>query len=455
MRFTKNVFTVLAICMIGFGILIGFSFPFFTMLMGVPKRIVICPLFFSLCIIAGIIVGAVNIILASVIVRNRLKKVSNSMISVKNHLDEAVAQGDRQLCSSEGCYLVVDSNDEFGETSNAFNQLLKAFEESLRTQNAFRAYNKTLTSQLQLDTLTSNSLIEIISYTNSCAGAIYVVKSGKLELHAAECIESAEKLMENELLLKVLKTKKSKVVNLPDDIIIDKLLALVKPKNIIIEPLVYKDISLGIIVLASFEYFSQQIKNHIDVFSNSLALALNNSLEHSQLQTLVALDPLTGMYNRRFGNSRLCEEYDSATRTGTPLGVLMFDIDEFKKVNDTFGHIAGDRVLVEITHMTKSILRKHDISMRYGGEEFIAILPGASTHETLVVANRLRELVDNSLIQYGDSQIHVTISIGLVSQPETVISNAQELINYADIALYKAKSSGKNKVMLHNQIEIA
>lgn len=450
MRITKNVFTNLAISMIGFGIVIGVLFPFFSLAMGISKNIAFSLLYFSFCILAGIMVGAVNIVLVRVIVKKRLKRLSNSMSSVENHLFEAMTQGKEHLCSSDTCCLPVDSNDEFGESANAFNKLLKAFEASLRMQNAFRSYNEMLTSQIQLESLTSNSLSKMSAYTKSCAGAIYVVKSGELSLAASEGIISADTLTKNELMLNVLKTKKSKVIDFPEDIVIDGLLASIKPNCIIIEPIIYKDTLLGIIVLANQEAFSVETKTHLQVFSKSLALALNNSLKHSQLQTLVALDPLTGLYNRRFGINRLGEEYSAAIRTQTPLGIMMFDIDHFKRVNDVYGHIAGDKVLVDISQMTKAILRAHDITMRYGGEEFIAILPGASTHDTLVVADRLRTLVESSFIPYGDNRINVTISIGVLSYPETEISNAEDLIKLADAALYKAKENGRNKVVLHD-----
>ena len=451
MRFTKNVFTNLAISMVGFGILIGILFPFFSLAMGVEVCIALSPLYFTLCIIAGVIVGAVNILLARVTVRKQLKKLSGSMKSAKVHLDEIMQDGKTATCSSSDCYLTVDTIDEFGESANAFNQLLHAFDESLRTENAFRDYNKTLTSDLKLDSLASNALKEILLYTRAAAGAIYAVKNGRLELAACDGIISADTLKKNHLILNVLKTKSLRQIDLPEDIIVDGLLASVRPKSIIIEPIIYKGAILGVIVLAGLTAFSNQTLKHLEVFSNSLALALNNSLEHTQLQTLVALDPLTNIYNRKFGLNRLAEEYSSSIRTAAPLGVMMFDIDHFKKVNDTFGHIAGDRVLVDIAHMSRATLRRHDILMRYGGEEFVAILPGASTHDTLVVADRLRELVQNSFVAYGDNRINVTVSIGIASYPETDVSKTEDLIKFADEALYRAKDSGRNRVVLYDE----
>jgi len=108
-----------------------------------------------------------------------------------------------------------------------------------------------------------------------------------------------------------------------------------------------------------------------------LAVALNNSLNHQDLQRVAALDPLTGVYNRRFGLQRLTEEFGRSVRSGDPLGVLMLDLDHFKAVNDTYGHLVGDRVLQTVVRAARQILREGDVLLRYGGEEFIIVLPGA------------------------------------------------------------------------------
>lgn len=450
MRLFRNVFTTLAVCMIGFGILVGILFPFFTLCMGMPRDIALTSTFFLFCILAGILVGAVNILLTRATVKKRLNRLSGSMIKVEQRLKEMSENGEKHVCAADDCHLPIDSSDEFGMSAHAFNQLLSAFEQSLRTQNALRQYNRTLTSELELTTLTSNALNGMLTYTNASAGAVCVVKNGQLYLTASKGINNAELLVENERLLDVLKSKQNLTINFPDHIDIDGLLMKVKPECVIAEPIIYKDTVLGIIVLANTRKFSFETRQHLDMFSNNLALALNNSLKHSQLQKLVALDPLTGVYNRRFGFTRLSEEFSTSVRNGAPIGLMMLDIDHFKRVNDTYGHIAGDKVLVEITKMAKAVLRKYDILIRYGGEEFVAVLPGASTQDTMVVADRLRALAENSAIPYGDHKMYVTVSIGVVSYPETEISDPDELIKHADDALYRAKEMGRNRVILHD-----
>ena len=129
-----------------------------------------------------------------------------------------------------------------------------------------------------------------------------------------------------------------------------------------------------------------------------------------------------------------------------PLAVIMFDIDHFKAVNDTHGHFAGDRVLVSVVRVARSVVRLGDVLLRYGGEEFIAILPGASLHDAMLVAERMRRIVGEALIEEGEATIRVTISLGVVSCPELDVASQDDLLRLADELLYKAKANGRDRV---------
>lgn len=126
----------------------------------------------------------------------------------------------------------------------------------------------------------------------------------------------------------------------------------------------------------------------------------------------------------------------------------MFDIDHFKKVNDTYGHLAGDRVLMQVAKTAKAALREGDILMRYGGEEFLVILPGASKEGSRAVGEKLRRMVEETSIADGDQVIRVTISIGVTSYPELEATGEQILVKRSDEALYRAKETGRNKVSM-------
>jgi len=182
------------------------------------------------------------------------------------------------------------------------------------------------------------------------------------------------------------------------------------------------------------------------LFLQGLGLALNNAMAHDRLQRLAALDPLTGVYNRRFGLVRLHEEFGRAVRANTPVGILMLDIDHFKAVNDTYGHLVGDRLLKSICAIARSSLREGDVLLRYGGEEFLAVLPAASAEDLRLVGERLRRAVEDSALSDGAKTVRVTLSVGGAAYPNQNVESEEVLIRLADEALYRAKDSGRNRV---------
>ncbi len=126
----------------------------------------------------------------------------------------------------------------------------------------------------------------------------------------------------------------------------------------------------------------------------------------------------------------------------------MFDIDHFKAVNDTYGHTVGDKILISVTRIAKMALREGDILLRYGGEEFLVIMPGASRQDSEFVANRLCRMIEEGRTQQGEQSISVTVSVGVCSYPERDVTQGSELITHADTALYEAKEHGRNCVVV-------
>lgn len=165
------------------------------------------------------------------------------------------------------------------------------------------------------------------------------------------------------------------------------------------------------------------------------------------LQELSITDSLTGLLNRGYLEKRLKSEYSRSKREASPVSCIMADIDDFKSVNDTYGHDLGDTVLKDIASIMVNSSRVSDIVGRYGGEEFTLILPNTSYKGALVVAERIRNNVLRHTFRKDDITVKRTISIGVCSFPESVVNSEKELIKLADIALYNAKKSGKNKTV--------
>ena len=213
-------------------------------------------------------------------------------------------------------------------------------------------------------------------------------------------------------------------------------------------PLMAEYNALGVLLLEDprdGEPFDPEDRAFFHQLGAQIALAIHNA----KLYAMAVTDGLTGLYVRRYFDLRMEEEFDQARRYRRCFSLLMFDIDHFKQVNDTYGHVVGDRVLKNITNSIRQGIREGDILLRYGGEEFMVILPGASKNDAFTIAERVRHIVRESKTTFGENQISVTISVGLDSMPETTISDEQELITNADEALYRSKNSGRDKVTIH------
>lgn len=174
-------------------------------------------------------------------------------------------------------------------------------------------------------------------------------------------------------------------------------------------------------------------------FLNAIAAALQarQALEES------LRDPLTGLLNRRTLDDALGRMAAFAQRSGHPLSLLMLDLDHFKRVNDTHGHEAGDQVLRAFAGVLSGSLRASDMAVRYGGEEFLAVLPDTGTDAALGVAEKLRRAVENLAIPVGDAVVRPTVSIGVATLKPG--ESGEALIGRADQALYRAKGAGRNR----------
>lgn len=164
------------------------------------------------------------------------------------------------------------------------------------------------------------------------------------------------------------------------------------------------------------------------------------------LREQVITDPLTGLFNVRYFNTALEKELERTTRTGIPTSLMMIDLDHFKQVNDQWGHEVGNEVLQLIAKLIHQETRQLDIQCRYGGEEFVVILPSTNLLLASQVAERLRQRIEASEIEVGGKILKVTASIGLAVRLTHEQGSASKLVRAADDCLYLAKESGRNQV---------
>ena len=168
---------------------------------------------------------------------------------------------------------------------------------------------------------------------------------------------------------------------------------------------------------------------------------------HETVYSMMINDGLTGIHNRRFFADSLRRELVRSTRHGRPLSLLIFDIDFFKRVNDNYGHLAGDAVLRELCSRVKPTIREDEIFARYGGEEFAVILPEATVEHARLVGERIRKLVGEKPFEVHSLTVPITISVGVAATDGTRAVSVDELIGEADQKAFEAKRSGRNCVV--------
>lgn len=216
-------------------------------------------------------------------------------------------------------------------------------------------------------------------------------------------------------------------------------------------PLHYKGELIGVMNCGRIKVdaFSRNEIKLLQLVANQIALSIANARLYAKTRELSVRDELTGLYNRRHFLHVLQLEWKRASRFKHPLSLLMIDVDHFKKYNDAYGHKEGDRVLKHMGNLLVKTLREVDTLARFGGEEFVVLLPDTDRSGALAVGEKLRRVVEAEKFTLSDQNAKpVTISVGVANFPDDV-RELEDLIDHADIALYDSKDRGRNRVVAH------
>ncbi len=223
-------------------------------------------------------------------------------------------------------------------------------------------------------------------------------------------------------------------------------------EEFIVVPLRGKNVVLGALLvdnIATKKALTDADVRRIMMLANHAGLALENAKTYSDVVTTAHQDSLTKLWNHGHFQHILEDGIKDATIRGTPLSLIIFDVDDFKHYNDTYGHQAGDKALEMVSTISKTVMRRMDNLARYGGEEFVAILPGTTKPEAVKLAERLRTVIEKESAADGIPK-KITVSLGVSSYPEDA-EDKDKLIYCADGALYEAKRAGKNRVRLYKK----
>ncbi len=223
------------------------------------------------------------------------------------------------------------------------------------------------------------------------------------------------------------------------------------PMDMLLVPLVDKDERLlGIISVdepMDGKVPSMETLRALEILANQTVHALESAQIHAHIKRQAVIDGLTGLHNHGYFQETLAIRARELAEGHQPYAVLMMDLDGFKAVNDTYGHLAGDAMLRSVADALAASIRKEDVAARYGGEEFAVFLPHRTADQARLVAERIRSAVDQirAMVPGFARPIRVTLSVGLAAFPEHG-SDHHEILEKADLALYQAKREGKNRV---------
>ncbi|WP_051617145.1 GGDEF domain-containing protein [Desulfonatronovibrio hydrogenovorans] len=220
------------------------------------------------------------------------------------------------------------------------------------------------------------------------------------------------------------------------------------PTRQVVVPLQAGSIFIGAVVIVA-EKTLRLGRDQLQIISsasNHLALALRNALKYRNIKNEADFDGLTSVYNRQQFDKRIRIELKRHQRHANPLSLIMLDLDHFKGLNDTYGHIAGDMVLKKIGNLLVETVRESDFPARYGGEEFVALLPETTEDQAWLLAERIRKKISRTVFSYDNNKFNVTASMGVACLTPGPLTPGETLVKQADKALYLAKNSGRNMV---------
>jgi diguanylate cyclase (GGDEF)-like protein len=401
--------------------------------------------------------------------------------------------------------LIIDTKDEFESIGKGFTEMAATVKDREERMEKYNLFSDFLVGSLDFDKIISSTLNILEELLNISSGIIYIYsKSGKFKVGGSESakqegnkdkshlnnykigtdddltLESAEegylipyqfygirKFIANKInasegmaghCLKDRKTiwfhdipenamilKEKLMEREGEGMAIDYGFCEVFPKDIVWLPLYIGGVNVGVLMVSSIYGFKKEDIAFLEHAVKELSVSLDNARIHSKVNELSITDELTGLYNRRKMDEVIELEFNKAKRYGNSLSVMILDIDHFKRINDFYGHKTGDIVLSKIGGILNRNIRTIDTAVRYGGEEFVIILPQTDFNGAVISAKKIKNLIRKQ--NFTQIQGEVTVSIGIASLPDENINTVDDILKIADDFLYEAKNSGRNRIM--------
>jgi len=352
-------------------------------------------------------------------INDELLKGEQSAEDILNTISKTLRSGDQEIVLSNSLLNELETN------------LITKFNE-MDVLHEIINFSKTITASADPEQILSEFANWIISFVSIRKLVIAVLRDNKIIYKNWMSLSSHKKDEEEQLIKKMLK-KRQGLIRTPfeakAEFFIDethKVMLFVENSNLIMSN-------------EEFDRFAHFIDNLEPIIS----MAIRNAISYKSS----ILDPLTGLYTRWYYTRRLQEEFDKSKRFNSPLSVIMADLDHFKRINDKYGHNVGDEVLKKVSELIRNAIRSYDVIGRYGGEEFVVILPNTNIHYAEEVAERIRVEVEGCKA----FDFNITLSLGVSCTTEKRYEKYLEIVADADRALYFSKNNGRNKVSIYHQ----
>ncbi|MGM0471205.1 MAG: diguanylate cyclase [Bacillota bacterium] len=335
------------------------------------------------------------------------------------------------------------------------NQLFERMQKNVAELSTLQMISKTINSTLDLDQVLELAIDVIVGTMGVSACAVLLTDEDNQEL----TLEASRGLPANftdqqtfgfqdSIFSKIIDDGETVIYNhVPEQLKDD--LNFQEMKSVIVVPLKLRDEIIGLIPAVNTmmsHTFDEDDERFLSTLSNQVAVAIENARIYNQMEEMAIRDGLTGLYNHSYFQRTLSSELERVKRYNQQLSLLLLDIDNFKKVNDNYGHPVGDQVLKQLADKLKKITRQMDIVARYGGEEFAIILPETGTKGAKKLAKRINQAIREMVVEEEGVKISITVSIGLTTYQDHL--SQKELISRVDEALYQAKEEGKDRICI-------
>jgi diguanylate cyclase (GGDEF)-like protein/PAS domain S-box-containing protein len=337
-------------------------------------------------------------------------------------------------------------------------------QEALHREKLLHNITRTISSSIEIDTILSELMRQVLEITKADLTQLGLLSEDSQSLHFQYSMNRDSSFRVEQIEPRNLRLLSWDIINNRRSLLLDSVammkargiytqdLAEIKATSLMGVPVMAGSSMLGVIGIISIKpgfKFSPYDQAMIESIASQAGIAIQNARLFSEVNLMAVTDPLTHLYNRRYFFNLANVELERSRRYEREFSIIMLDIDVFKRVNDTYGHLAGDEVLIQVANCVRQTIRQVDIAARYGGEEMVIMLPETTMEAARVTAERLRSKVEKLETKFNGKTISVTISLGVATLAGQTDLDTSKLLDHADQAMYIAKQTGRNRVEIY------